>query len=419
MPNHADAITSLRWTAICPWLILVRAARVSLMLRVILLALAGVLITQLGWSLVDRVVLDDSGLFPPLERLTDPPDRLPPGTTLNFWSGANLTIESQTAGGPLARAWTWTIQPFRLLISAESWRAWFALLLDGAWTIAVWALFGGAIARIAALYLTHGETMGPVAALKFAVVRWPSTAGAPAFALFALYILALPLIFVGFLMRLDIFALLLGLFWFLPLVVGLGIAVLAIGVAFGWPMMVSTVAVERTDAFDGISRAYAYVYQRPLHALFYVLVAGLLGILAQAAVTLVVDMTLMAMQSNVSLGAGPLRAADLLNRIKPAPDDSLGWLGDSGSRAIQIWTHGFACLRSTFPMAYLWPAATGIYLLLRRQIDAADLGDVTFDEGDPQRGLPTLVNDPVTGVPQVVGVPTPNDPSPSPPPLVP
>jgi len=37
---------------------------------------------------------------------------------------------------------------------------------------------------------------------------------------------------------------------------------------------------RRNDSFDALSRSYAYVFQRPLHYLFYALVAAVFGALA-------------------------------------------------------------------------------------------------------------------------------------------
>ena len=43
--------------------------------------------------------------------------------------------------------------------------------------------------------------------------------------------------------------------------------------------MWATISSEGTDSFDAISRSYAYAFQRPLHYLFYALVAVVLGVL--------------------------------------------------------------------------------------------------------------------------------------------
>ena len=54
-------------------------------------------------------------------------------------------------------------------------------------------------------------------------------------------------------------------------------ALLLLGLLFGWPLMWATISAEGTDSFDALSRSYAYVFQRPLHYLFYALVAGVIG----------------------------------------------------------------------------------------------------------------------------------------------
>jgi hypothetical protein len=427
MSHPRSTVAGIQWNTLFPWLILVRAARVALMVRVILLALAGVALTQVGWHLIDRL-LGDYGDVPFLNQLTDMTlKERPAALTINNYE--TLSVHVDAYGGPLLTGWYWPALPIMNLLQAEGWQARLAYLLAGAWSIGVWALFGGAIARIAALYLTRGETIGPVAALRSAFVKWPSTAGAPAGALLGMLLIALPLMFAGLLMRLDLLALFAGLLWIVLLIGGLALAVLAIGLLLGWPLMWATVAVERTDGFDGISRGYAYVYQRPLHAAFYVAVAGALGLLAHWVLGVFVQASADATYWAVSAGAGEQRVTALLEpRVVPplapaAPpfgrtlreldaDDSdsavdeqaiasRGRLEAISGKLMRFWQTSWFWLTKVFPMAYLWPAATGIYLLLRRQIDAADLGDVTFDEGDPQRGLAPLVNDPVTGVPHV------------------
>ena len=128
--------------------------------------------------------------------------------------------------------------------------------------------------------------LGPFAALKAAAPKWLSTFAAPSFCFGVLSVFVLLLIFVGFVIRLGFLAFLAGLVWPMVLLIGVAVAVFAIGLLLGWPLMWSTVAAERTDAFDGVSRGYAFTFQRPLHLVFFVLVATVLRLLAQAAVRL-------------------------------------------------------------------------------------------------------------------------------------
>jgi hypothetical protein len=391
MSTTPGATAAPGWNECCRWFILVRAARVALLVRVILLALVGVVLTELGWNLVVRLVDE-----PALAGVLEPEAAAPaPGAEMAVDASGDVALQAIATGSPLVRGWAWPMQPLTQLYRADGARQWIGCILAGLWSIAVWALFGGAIARIAAVYLAYGETIGPIAALRASLSRWPSTAGAPLLVLGAILLLALPLAVAGLLLRFDLMAFLLGLVWFVALAIGVAIAIVAIGLAFGWPMMWSTVAVERTDAFDAISRGYAYVFQRPLHALFFVAVAALLGLLAQAAVELFVDGADAATSWAVATGAGEGRWHDL--RTPPHDSRMESW----AAATIDFWTRGLRLIAASFPLAYLFPAATAIYLLLRRLIDSAELTEAAYEPTTPERGLPPLATDPLTGVPRV------------------
>jgi hypothetical protein len=70
------------------------------------------------------------------------------------------------------------------------------------------------------------------------------------------------------------------------LLLGLMMAILLLGALVGWPMMWATVSVEGTDAFDALSRSYAYTYHRPFRLLWYVLFAALLAVISMFVVKL-------------------------------------------------------------------------------------------------------------------------------------
>ncbi len=399
MSQPPGTLYEIRWNEICPWLILVRALRVALLLRVLLLAFVGVVLTQWGWGALDRVFSDTPVA---LERLTDtvPQQNLTtdspiPSTTENVSAFREFT--AGTNSGPLVRGWTWLTRPFILLANREtSWRRSWVLSLSGIWAIIVWSLFGGAISRIAAVHLTRGETLSPIAALQAAVAKWVTTAGAPIIALASSAALALPLVIDGLFMRLDFVAMLAGLLWVLVLAWGLMLAVVLLGLMLGWPLMWATIGVERTDAFDGVSRCYAYVYQRPLHLVAYVLIATLLGLLGEMVVHYVVSAGITLSEWTVSWGAGNERTAQLVAHTA----SDLGGMANTGAQAIHFWKWTLSAISASFPIAYLWPATVGIYLLLRRHIDSTEMDEIAFDEGEPNQGLPGLTTD-ETGIPQV------------------
>ena len=149
--------------------------------------------------------------------------------------------------------------------------------LCGVWELLVWGLFGGAIARIAALKFTRDEAPDLPGALKHALSKLTSYSMAPLLALAGAAVFGIQLAILGWIMRLDFLAMVAGFAWPFTLLLGLLMAILLIGALAGWPLMWATVAVEGTDAFDALSRSYAYTYQRPLRLLWYVLLAAILA----------------------------------------------------------------------------------------------------------------------------------------------
>ena len=59
-----------------------------------------------------------------------------------------------------------------------------------------------------------------------------------------------------------------------------------------------------------------------------------------------------------------------------------------------------AALAAGYQAGFLWVAAVGVYLLLRRDIDGVQTTEVYLDQ-DEGYGIPPLAGDAVTGVPDV------------------
>jgi hypothetical protein len=448
-PEAWPAVSAVRWNELFPWLLVLRAVRVSLLARVLLLAVLGVLATQAGWKAIELTVGVGEG-DTPLATLTGRPApsamslvrSSPPAAEADLQveqaHGVFESVDSQWFSGPLVRGWAWFIQPLTRLYDADSWRAWFRLHLAGLWTIAAWAFFGGAICRIAAVYLARGEVIGPLEAVKSAAKNWVATAGAPAGSYALIALVAIPVLLAGVLLRIDLLALLVGAVWIVAIVGGLVVAVVGLGLLLGWPLMWSTVAVEQTDGFDAVSRGYAYLYQRPLHATFLVLLATALGLVAQAVLGTFVDASLEATRWLAGVGAGQTHATAILDGVeapsqsqpeagpalKPAGgespaaggDDStanrekedseelaggqaVGAVGQLGGAETRFWCGVFAWIAACYPAAFLWPVAVAGYLLLRRQIDATDLDEVSLEGMAPQRSLPPLAVEPSSTAP--------------------
>jgi hypothetical protein len=89
----------------------------------------------------------------------------------------------------------------------------------------------------------------------------------------------------------------------------------------------------------------------------------------------------------------PPTAADV-----PSSAES-SWSIRTANRLIQFWQFLWKSLAAGYQAAFIWVSAVGIYLLLRHDIDGAEMDEVFVDRHD-DHGLPALEEDPTTGVPE-------------------
>jgi hypothetical protein len=235
----------------------------------------------------------------------------------------------------------------------------------------VWSIFGGAIARIAAIHVARDEKISMAQALRFSTAKFPSFVFAP----------IIPLLIV--------------------LVVGV---IVMIGGAFGnirgtgggFNLMYPTIAVEGSDSFDAISRSFSYVYARPWRMLFYTLVALVYG----AVCYLFVRLFLAIMLTLTHHFAGAWMVVnidktvpiDLWNTMWPAPAaqrlpyniDTLSLSGPQafGSYLVALWVYLAIGLLGAFAISFYFSANTIIYYLMRREVDATELDDVYLEQSD-------------------------------------
>ena len=132
------AIPPRRW----PGLRIAAAVRMAFDARKVIIAAAGLLLLQLGWSLLDLAFLDSASATPdvlPRGRVVDPADTL-------SWSAATIDRLTHRLFEP-ARILTTPLDA--LLESQEPLADDVARDAGVAWLFVVWGLCGGAIARIA------------------------------------------------------------------------------------------------------------------------------------------------------------------------------------------------------------------------------------------------------------------------------
>jgi hypothetical protein len=263
-----------------------------------------------------------------------------------------------------------------------------SLLLCGLLSVAIWAFFGAAICRIAAVQLAANEQVGWGSALRYACRKWPSYFAAPLLPVGGVLLAMIPVVVLGLIMNVGV--LLGGLLWPLVLAAGLLMTLLLLGLLFGWPLMWATISTEGTDSFDALSRSYAYVFQRPLHYLFYVVVAGLIGwlgwVLVQNFAAGVIWMGYWA--AAWGCGSGQIESVMGVGKELSGP----AWFG---AGLIRFWTECVKLLAVGYLFSYFWCAAAAIYLLLRRNVDATEMDEVYLDADASEQavGLPPVTTD--------------------------
>jgi hypothetical protein len=287
----------------------------------------------------------------------------------------------------------------------------YAIIFGIIW-LAVWALAGGGICRAAALHIARDEKIGVREAFMFAKDKFGSFALAPLFPfglLLIAYIFLAVMGLIGALPYLGEFFI--GAFFFVWLFVGFVMALFAIGAIGGGWLMFPTIAVEGSDAFDAISRAYNYVFTRPWRTAFYLFVSLMYGSICLIFIKFVVRLMLVFVHAGLgstmnlhkvtlsALPSGPATTQPVLDALwqgpSPMPGETAFYGGFDNPEVSGWWLsfvqffyksyiYGLWGLVAAFAISFFYSACTMIYLLLRRSVDDQDMEDVyTEDAGMP------------------------------------
>jgi len=391
MTTDRIVVRQIAWREILPWLVIFRTFGLAKSLPLLFLATFGVLLTPVGWQIAETLFVSDQLIehderfagvveqnrqWPFQQRAIQAPNdgRLPRSVQEIVLTKPN-TLEPIFLRfvDPLAR-----LLDDRLTVAQAAYYV-FGLL----WMLAVWGFFGGAVSRIAVVRLGREERMGLGDALRHAWARLGAYIGSPLFPVLGVVVIALPIYLLGVLARWDGGLLAMGIVWLLALLGGLVIAVLLLGLLFGWPLMWGTIsAEERGDVFEAFSRSYSYAFQRPLHYLFYAVLATVYGALAWLLVYHFSEATIRFAEWAAALGAGEDRWAEIV-RLQDDPS-----LGAGVSRyGVLLMGLGAGLVRSVaagFGYSLFWCLAAAAYLLLRRDVDQTEFDEV-FVEPESQR----------------------------------
>lgn len=282
--------------------------------------------------------------------------------------------------------------------------AFLLVALRTVWMILVWTVLGGAIARIAVVEFTQDRRVSMIQALRYAIARWRAFVGAPGVMLVGILMASIPIMLIGLIAYPGGFMYALaGFVWPVALLFGLIMAILALGLLFGWPLMAVAVAAEReedADSFGAISRAFEYGYQHIFKYLLYIMFTMIIGGVAWLVVTLVAAQVLELTGWAASWGApeGTI-SNEMVSISKLEYQRTSGDISLVGSFLIRCWTGVIQTTVVAFAFTFFWSAASGIYVLLRHHAEGVSLSEVYLPEPE-EPGLPPFERDPA-GVPVV------------------
>lgn len=265
-------------------------------------------------------------------------------------------------------------------------------VLFTSWFLVIWAIFGGAIARIAAVHVARDEKISSRQALRFSSAKLLSFVFAPVIPLIIMSVAGLIVAAGGLLMYAPVIGpIALGALFILALVAGFIVTLVAVGMAGGFNLMYPTIAIEGSDSFDAISRSFSYVFARPWRMIFYSVLSLIYGALCFIFVRYFVYVMLSVTRyfTQMFLFGQPGR---YFPEIWPAISDqdmtylinrhSLAWSEQIAAFLIAMWVYVVLSFLASFVISFYFSANTIIYFLMRREVDATELDDVFIEESE-------------------------------------
>lgn len=314
--------------------------------------------------------------------------------------------------------WLWTAHPWFLVT--------YVLI-----ALAIWALLGGAICRLGAAHAATTRHLDPGEAIAFARDRWLWFFAAPLLPALITGVIVIVLAAGGGIffnvMVLDVIG---ALIFGLALILGLVAALLLIGFAAGVHLMYPALAVEGTDGFDAVSRAFNYVFGRPWRWLLYTGVALVYGAITYLFVGLVLFLTVWIThraagwwviatvgEAKVNRFDAMLTPPELGQLIYHIQWDTLPATAKAAAGMIWVWVVLLLALLPAYAISYYFASHTWIYLLLRRSADGTDVTEFFMEPPKPSETTSEARPTEAVSAGEASAVATPQAPPPEAPPI--
>jgi hypothetical protein len=269
----------------------------------------------------------------------------------------------------------------------------------GVYSLFIWAVFGGAIARIAAVHVARDEKISFRQALDFSTAKFLSFISAPIIPLLIILVVGLFVALGGALLNIPIFGpLAVGGLYFLALIAGFIMTLVLLGLLGGFNLMYPTIAVEGSDSFDAISRSFSYLFARPWRMAFYTIVAAVYGTICYVFMRYFIIMILRITHlfTGMAVFSDAYSTEPLWPVMWPSPtamhftyslnELTLGAFEYIGAFLVAFWVYLVMAMLGAFAISFYFSANTIIYVLMRHEVDATELDDVYLEQTEEDFG---------------------------------
>ncbi len=351
------------------------------MLALILLSLPNLL---RSWSIEEKGPVDPINPLPWESGYLFQDSQTPGPTAKEILADPWATIRLAVSQGP--ETFTPLIQVLQqghLLVETKfHWKTTAILVGELLWMWFVWAVVGTFLCRLTALDFM-GRDVGWGEAWRYCRKRVISAFMSPLLPMIGVFAFWLPCVVAGWVSRIPAVGepLVSGSWFFLWLCGGV-LSLLLMGLTLCWPLMIATIGVEGTDAFDGLSRSYNYLFSRPWYVVWMSCVVLFIGGCTLFGVRwLAIQAEYLTLMS-VGSGASPAMI-ESFRTAKPVDPTYSHHLLQFSRGIITLGVNAFA-------HSFFWVAATVMFLLLRKSVDSTPLDQLTEDLQSSMGELPIV-----------------------------
>ncbi len=337
-----------------------------------MVAAAGLVLLQLGWSILDWMLPASADATPELS-----------------WASGVAGVRSlrSVGAGSLGRfATERLLEPFRLVTSplralvepGGSWGRMLHGLIGLLWLVVIWGVCGGAIARIALVQIAKQRKLAIGEAFGFAFRSAIPLFLAPLCPLLGLVFCALVAAAFGALYRVPVIGPPLGgILLFVPLLLGLVMMMLAAGLVAGWPFFHAAVAAGADDALDALSRSFSYLSQRLGALAVLLLPIALQGFVGLVLVEFLAAGVVQLTAWSLALTAPSDLISPLFSGDGPAGGTVATVLHTFWLATVRVLAHGWV-------YSFTWSSAALLYLWLRNDVDGSPWTEIELPVAPPK-----------------------------------